>query len=80
MSNDLAREALQALLDDRRVALGSSHRKRIAAALLSLNGEAWPVGCHDPASCSRHNECMYVGCRHAGTNAMTSTTSGSAAK
>jgi len=33
----------------------------------------WPAGCHSPNSCHRNKRCMYVGCRHDGTDAMTST-------
>ena len=65
-----AREALQALLDDRRIVLGSLHRKRITAALAVLNSQPWPNGCHDPASCSRHKACMYIQCSRYGDTAL----------
>lgn len=62
----------------------SGSRPPASAAMgLSAGGEPtyiWPAGCHSPNSCHRNKRCMYVGCRHDGTDAMTSTTSGGAAK
>jgi len=60
-------EVLQALLEDRRLALGSTHRKRIAAALIALRSD-WPTSCHKPNSCSRNKRCMYIGCKYEGVD------------
>jgi hypothetical protein len=60
---EMAHDALQALLDDRRLVLGSTHRKRIAAALTAL--KPLPPDCRDPDSCSRHRQCMYIKCSQA---------------
>jgi hypothetical protein len=63
-----AKEAIKALMDDRRVALGSSHRKRLAAVMAALSPAVWPSGCHDPDSCVRHLACMYVQCARHGND------------
>lgn len=52
---DTAIEALSALSDDKGAA-GTSDLY------------AWPVGCHDPNSCHRNKQCMYIKCRHEGTD------------
>jgi hypothetical protein len=28
----------------------------------------WPAGCHSPNSCDRNSRCMYVGCKHDGSD------------
>lgn len=30
----------------------------------------WPAGCHSPNSCRRNGRCMYIGCKHDGSEAM----------
>jgi hypothetical protein len=30
------------------------------------NPRPWPLGCHDPSSCARHKDCMYIQCKRQG--------------
>lgn len=44
----------------------------MSAASDNLNqnaDQAWPIGCHDTASCEYHRVCMYHQCQHTGKGA-----------
>lgn len=41
------------------------HRSQVEAAHAAKRN-AWPRYCHSPSSCTRHQACMYMNCRHEG--------------
>jgi hypothetical protein len=45
--------------------------RALALPSTQSNGAAkWPADCHSPNSCRRNGRCMYVGCKHDGSESM----------